>query len=307
MYQPIDTRAACHELSTANDFIRLGISAFNQTQCYFGHGTNNAYDEAVQLVLHALSLDYSVPADLLNSTLLETEKRAIIELFQDRIQKRIPAPYLTHKAYFAQLSFYVDERVIIPRSPMAEIIEKQFEPWHRADTINNVLDLCTGSGCIAIACAHYLEEAHVDAIEFSKEAFLVAQRNIDEHAMQNRVSLIRSDLFSALEPSHQYDIIVSNPPYVDENEMTTMPDEYKHEPKLALESGLDGLEHAKRILKDASKFLKIDGKLFLEVGASAIALENQYPHVPFTWVELERGGFGVLCITRQELEKYFSS
>ncbi len=288
-------------LQTLRDFIRLGVSLFNRAGLHFGHGTDNALDEAVWLVLHALHLPPDFPAEYFDSRLTPEEKEAVLTLFRRRIEERIPAPYLTGTTWFAGLEFHVDERVLIPRSPIAELIEQRFTPWIEPERVNRVLDLCTGGGCIAVATALAFPEAAVDASDLSTAALEVAEINVRRYGLEERVELIRSDLFENLE-GRGYDIIVSNPPYVDGAEMAALPAEYRHEPELALAAGEDGLDVVRSILAEAAHHLNPGGILVVEVGSSAQALEKSFPEIPFLWLEFERGGEGVFLLTREQLE-----
>ena len=229
------------ELRTIRDFIRFATSQFNAAGLFYGHGTDNAWDEAASLVLHTLHLPHDINPGVLDAALIQEEKSDLFHLIEKRVIKRVPTPYLTHEAWFAGLPYYVDERVLIPRSPIAELIQNHFEPWisHSLE-VNHILDLCTGSGCIAIACAKAFPEASVDASDISEEALAVAKINVLRHKVEDQVTLYQSNLFDAL-PAKQYDIIVSNPPYVSSLEMAELPDEYRHEPKLGLAAGDDGL------------------------------------------------------------------
>lgn len=289
-----------NELMTIKDFIRYATSQFNAAGLYYGHGTDNAWDEAVALVLRTLHLPHDITPTILDARLTLQERETLLELIDKRVKKRVPVAYLIHEAYFAGLSFYVDERVLIPRSPIAEMIENQFSPWIAEDNVHHILDLCTGSGCIAIACAKAFPEAQVDASDISSDALTVAKMNVLRHHVEDQVHLIESDLFNQIPPK-QYDIIVSNPPYVDAADMASLPAEYLHEPQLGLASGKDGLDCALRILRDAKKYLKPQGILVVEVGNSESTLADQYPDLPLTWIEFERGGGGVFILTAEQV------
>ncbi len=292
--------AILDELTSARDYIRWGASRFNEAGLFFGHGTDNAVDEAVALVLHALHLPPGTPDELLRGALTRAERRTVVDLIARRVSERIPAPYLMGEAWFAGLPFYVDRRVLIPRSPIAEVIEAGFSPWLDEVDVTRILDLCTGSGCIAVACALAFPEALVDAGDISGEALEVGAANVRRYGVEDRVRMLRSDLFDGLAPL-RYQLIVSNPPYVDAQELAAMPEEFHHEPRLGLEAGADGLAAVRRILAAAPDWLSPDGILVVEVGASQPALMDAYPELPFLWLDLQRGGEGVFLLTADQL------
>ncbi len=291
---------AVNELHSIDDMLRWCVSRFNAAGLYYGHGTDNPWDEAIALVMHTLHLPLELGQQVRNARLTSTEKHRIVELVIRRIRERVPVPYLTNCAYFAGYPFYVDERVLVPRSPFAELIENEFKPWLYNKPVHSILDLCTGSACIAIACAHLFEDAQVDAVDISADALEVAQINIEQHGLLDRVYPIQSDGFAVL-TGQKYDLIVSNPPYVDADDMADLPDEFHHEPELGLASGNDGLDLTRHILAHAADHLSDDGVLFVEVGNSMVALAEQFPNVPFTWLEFEHGGLGVFTLTREQL------
>lgn len=291
------------ELKTIRDFIRYATSEFNKAGLFYGHGTDNAWDEAVALVLHTAHLKHDINPAVLDANLTSDERTTLFALIHKRSKDRIPLPYLTNEAWFLGHSYYVDERVLIPRSPIAELLENQFAPFIQEDDVHQILDLCTGSGCIAIGCAQMFSGATVDAVDISADALAVAKINVSKHHMEDQVNLIQSDLFQQIAPK-KYDIIVSNPPYVDAIDMAGLPNEYKQEPALALAAGDDGLDLAKRILRDASKYLQPHGILVIEVGNSEVALAAQYPDIPFTWLEFEHGGGGVFLLTAEQVSVY---
>jgi ribosomal protein L3 glutamine methyltransferase len=266
--------------------------------CY-GHGTDNPIDEALALVLHALSLEPDVPEELLQARLAAEEKECILALFQRRISQRVPAAYLTGRAWFAGLSFRVDNRVLVPRSPLAELIEEAFQPWLKLESVERVLDVGTGSGCIAIACALHLPEAQVDAVDISTDALEVARLNVKEHGVGDRVELFASDGLDAVRGP--YDLIVSNPPYVDAHDMDSLAQEFRHEPSMGLAGGEDGLDVVSALLAHARECLDDDGALIVEVGASRPALTARYPRLPFVWLEFTRGGDNVFLLRAGDL------
>lgn len=294
---------AVEELVTLGDMLRWGTSVFNQSEVFYGHGNDNAWDEAVALALHVLALPVDSKDTILTTRLLKRERQIIAQLYAQRINERLPVAYLTNVAWFAGLQYYVDDRVLVPRSPIAQMIESSFEPWLNNKPVYRALDLCTGSGCIAIAMAHQFVEAEVDAIDISHEALEVANINIFEHGVENRVIPLQSDLMNEV-LREQYDLIVSNPPYVDQEDMDSLPREFIHEPELGLAAGWDGLDLVKRILVDALNCLNDGGILVVEVGNSQIHMEQQFPEVDFHWVDFEFGGHGVFVLTKAQLQTH---
>ncbi|MDR3491782.1 MAG: 50S ribosomal protein L3 N(5)-glutamine methyltransferase [Gammaproteobacteria bacterium] len=294
------------DLRTIRDLIRWSVSRFNEAGLYYGHGTENAWDEAVALIFNTLHLTHDLYPVTLEARVTSDEREKIVMLITRRIGERIPVPYLTHEAWFANLSFYVDERVLIPRSPIAELIANQFQPFIDPDSIHSILDLCTGSGCIAIACAKAFPDANIVASDISPDALAVAHINVLRHNVEQNVSLYESDLFNTV-PKQKFSIIVSNPPYVDAEDMAALPTEYHHEPRLGLAAGTDGLDLAIRILQNASDYLDPNGILIVEVGNSEIALADKFPEVPFTWLEFQNGGGGVFLLTAEQLSEYKTS
>ena len=303
--QNVDYESAKKELSTMTDFMRWGASRFVDAKLSYSHGMSSPLDESVYLVLRALNLPVDTPEVYWKSNLTCIEKESIVALLKRRIEERVPAAYLTQEGWFAGLQFFVDERVLVPRSPIAEMVENQFQPWVMPDEVENILDLCTGSGCIGIACAYAFPYAEVDLADLSEDALDVAKINIEKHDATEQVSAIQSDLFSNI-GERRYDIIVTNPPYVDEDDINDMSDEFHHEPKLGLSSGNDGLDCTRQILSQASQYLNDEGILVVEVGNSQHALVQEYPQVPFQWIEFERGGDGIFMLTKQQLLEYFT-
>lgn len=294
---------AVADLHSIHDWLRFAVSQFNAADIYYGHGTDNPWDEAGGLMAFTLHLSHLAEPSLLNLRLTGSEKRTFAALVNRRISERKPAAYLTNHAFFAELPFYVDERVLVPRSPIAELIKQQFADWFPVNPPARVLDLCTGSGCIAIACAHYMPDAEVDAVDISEEALMVCQDNIEQHDMLTRVFPILSDGYHEL-VGQTYDLIVTNPPYVDAEDMADLPDEYRHEPELGLASGEDGLALTMHILAGAAAHLNDDGVLICEVGNSMVALTERFPQVPFDWIEFKQGGLGVFALTKAQLLKH---
>jgi ribosomal protein L3 glutamine methyltransferase len=289
-----------NSLTTVRDFIRWGASRFGEAGLVFGHGTDNALDESATLVMHALHLGRDLPDDYLDAVLSDVERREVMALIQARISTRKPAAYLTREAWFAGLSFYVDERVLVPRSPIAELISSRFTPWVVPERVGDILDLCTGSGCIAIACAAAFPEARVLATDVSRNALAVARINVERHALNRRVQLLEGNLFERI-GERRFELIVSNPPYVPRAEMQRLPQEFRHEPELGLSAGADGLDIVVQILSQASRHLAAEGVLVVEVGCSQAAVQEQYPGVPFLWLEFEHGGEGVFLLEQAQL------
>ena len=290
-------------LRTIRDLIRWGASRMNEAGLHFGHGTDNAIDEAAALVLHALHLPPDLHAEYFQSRVTPPEQRAALGLLERRIVERKPAAYLTQRAWFMGLPFHVDERVLVPRSPLAELIERHFAPWlPDSRKVEHILDLGTGSGCIGIACAYAFSDARVDLVDVSADALEVARRNVAEHGLEDQVDVIQSDLFAALK-GRRYDIIVSNPPYVGLAELDALPVEYRHEPRLGLAAGEEGLDVVVAILRQAADYLKRDGVLIVEVGNAQYPLCEAFPDAPFTWLEFERGGQGVFLLNAAQLKR----
>jgi len=288
-------------VKTVRDCLRFGISRFNEAGIFFGHGSDNAYDEAAYLILHTLHLPLDRLDPFLNSALTQTEINEVLNVIGQRVEKRLPAAYLTNEAWLGGLRFYVDERVIVPRSFFAELLDEQMVPWvDDPERIGSVLDLCTGSGCLAVLAAHAFPNATVDAADISRDALEVARRNVDDYHLQERVHLIESNLFAQL-GGRKYDLIISNPPYVNAESVTALPPEYLHEPKLALGSGTDGLDATRSILHHAAEHLNPDGILAVEIGHNREAMEAAYPTLPFTWVEVEPGDDFVFLLHREDL------
>ncbi len=301
---PVSTEVTT-TLVSIRDYIRWGASRFTAHRIFLGHGTATALDEAAAIVLHTLHQPYNLAESYFDAILTKSEREEVVDLINKRINERKPSAYITHEAVFAGLSFYVDERVLIPRSPIAELIEERFEPWVNETQIYNVLDLCTGSACIAIACAYAFPDAHIDAVELSTDACEVARINIDKHQLQEQVTLYQSDLFVALSEK-PYNIIVSNPPYVSIDEWNDLPAEFHAEPEIGFKGGQTGLDLVLRILLEAGAYLAEQGILIVEVGSSAETLQQTFPEVPFYWLEFERGGDGVFLLTAEQVSQYHS-
>ncbi|WP_024851559.1 50S ribosomal protein L3 N(5)-glutamine methyltransferase [Hydrogenovibrio kuenenii] len=290
-------------LENVKDFIRWGGTLFQKAELFYGHGTDNAFDDAKFLVFYALKLPWELPSLYLESRLTHAEKQVVTELFRQRIETRKPSAYLTGEAWFAGLRFIVNESTLVPRSPIAELIQKEYRPWVEPEAVERILDMCTGSGCIGIASLQACPNASVDLVDISTAALEIADQNIAVYDLQDTVKTIQSDLFDSL-AGEKYDLIVSNPPYVDKIEMEALPEEFKQEPALGLAAGDDGLDLVRKILAQASEYLNDDGTLIVEVGVSQYYLEQVYPEVPFYWFEFENGGEGVFAIQKSELDVY---
>ena len=291
-------------LRSIADFIRYSYSRFTPEPLFFGHGTDNAWDEAIQLVLQSLNLPWDFAGELWSCRLTQEERTRVLRNIETRISQRVPLAYVTKQAWFCRHNFYVDARVLVPRSPIAELIDKRFSPWLLTEEPEHILDLCTGSGCIGIACALEFDEAQVDLLDLSEAALAVARINVERFHLGDRVQVLQSDVYAGLGDDKLgcYDLIVSNPPYVDANDFAAMPEEFRKEPALGLAAGDDGLDIVRRILADGARYLKDDGIMVVEVGNSWSALELAFPEFPFTWVEFERGGHGVLIVRASELK-----
>jgi len=293
------------DLITLRDWLRWGTSRFNEAKLFFGHGCDNAYDEAAWLVLHALHLPPDRLEPYLDARLSRQERLTVMELLQKRIAHRLPAAYLTHEAWQAGLRFYVDERVLIPRSYFADLLVEGFAPWiDDPYRIDSALDLCTGSGCLAILMAHAFPNAKIDAADISKDALAVAKRNVADYDLQKRVKLVQGDLFAALSTNRgnrRYDFILSNPPYVTAQAMRALPPEYRHEPENALAAGDDGLDIVRRILAGAANHLKPQGLLAIEVGHNQDIVSAAFPALPLTWLDTPSGNGKIFLLHKEDL------
>lgn len=319
---------AAQHLVNIRDFIRFGVSMLREYDVFVGQGTSDHFAESAAMVLQTLSLEWSADPEILDAKLLPMERQQVLSILKERITSRKPLSYLFNLSYFCDLPFYVDERVLIPRSPIAELIKQQFFPYFKTTAAakplidaasanatffdhglpenqqtqpEQILDLCTGSACIAIALASYFEDAAVDATDIDEDALEVAATNVDYHGLGHQVNLMKSDLFAKISPEQQYDLIVSNPPYVDAQDMADLPPEFVHEPEHALAAGQDGLDLVHHILHDAPDYLSEHGLLVLEVGNSAWALRQSYPKLPFHWLRFLHGGTGIFALTKNEL------
>lgn len=291
---------AVQTLKTVRDLLRFAVSQFNQAELFFGHGSDNAHDEAAYLILHTLHLPLDTLDPYLDAVLLEAEVKKVLSLVRRRVEERIPVAYLTNQAWQGEFDFYVDERVIVPRSFVYELLGEPLAPWiDHPELVHRALDLCTGSGCLAIQMAHHYPAAQIDAVDISIDALEVAAVNVEDYGLGGRINLIHTDLFEGLE--EKYDLIVSNPPYVDAESVDNLPPEYLHEPELALGSGTDGLYATREILLKAAKYLNPKGVLLVEIGHNREALERAYPELPFMWLPTSGGDGFVFLLTREQL------
>lgn len=289
------------ELFTIRDWIRFAVSRFEESEIFFGHGTDNAYDEAVWLIMRALHLPLDTLDNFLDAVLTETERKHLEHLIERRVNERTPTAYLLREAWLRGYRFYVDERVIIPRSFIAELLDDGFSPWiEYPELVESAADICTGSGCLGILLADTFPNAQIDVVDISPDAIAVCNTNIEHYDLQHRVHAIQSDMFKGLQ-GKTYDLIISNPPYVDEHSMAQLPQEYRNEPQAALGSGEAGLDHAHVLLREAPNHLNEGGILVVEIGHNREALLSAYPHVPFTWLEVESGNQFVFLLTKEEL------
>ncbi|MFN0298320.1 50S ribosomal protein L3 N(5)-glutamine methyltransferase [Acinetobacter albensis] len=319
---PEHLQEAAENLNTIRDFIRFGVSALRQYDAHLGQGTEDFFAESSALVLQTLALDWNANPEILDAKLLPSEKAEFISLLERRINEKVPTSYLLNLAYFCDKPYYVDERVLIPRSPIAELINQRFAPYcldengQMREAQNNlpenpqpkmprrILDMCTGSGCIAIALSYAFPESEVDATDISKEALEVASINVEHHNMQYQVALMESDLFAKIPAENQYDLIVSNPPYVDAEDMADLPAEFLHEPELALAAGQDGLDLVRKMLAQAADYLTEDGLIVIEVGNSEWAMKQNFNTIDFHWLTFQKGGSGIFALTAAQCRQY---
>ena len=301
MSEPDYFAEASTQLRTVRDCVRFAVSRFNQAGLFFGHGSDNAYDEAVYLILQTLHLPLDQLEPFLDARLGSSEMQNVLNILSRRVNERVPAAYLTHEAWLGEHRFYVDERVIVPRAFIAELLHEQLAPWvSEPDAVNSLLDLCTGSGCLAILAAMAFPDAKIDAADLSPDALAVAAINVSNYQFDDQIELVLSDLFSGLS-GRKYDLILSNPPYVNAASVAALPEEYRHEPAMALGSGEDGLDATRVILAQAREHLNPDGILVVEIGHNREALETTYPHLPFTWLDTSAGDQHVFLLRREEL------
>jgi ribosomal protein L3 glutamine methyltransferase len=294
---------AGNQLQTVRDLLRFAVSRFNEARLFFGHGSASAYDEAAYLILHSLHLPPDQLDPFLDARLTTTERAQVLHVIERRATKKIPAAYLTNEAWLGDFCFYVDERVIVPRSFIAELLHERLAPWvQEADAVRSALDLCTGSGCLAVLLAHAFENAAIDASDISEDALQVAAKNVADYGLEHRINLVRSDLFDGL-AGRRYDLIVSNPPYVNAASMAVLPEEYRHEPHGALSSGVDGLDATRATLREAANHLTENGMFVAEIGHNRAELEKNFPRTPFTWLQTSAGDEFVFLLRRNEIPK----
>ena len=292
---------ARRELVTVRDLVRFAVTMFNEEGLFFGHGSANAFDEAAYLVLHTLKLPLDKLEPFFDARLTSSERDAVLDRIERRVRERVPVAYLTNEAWLGEYKFYVDQRVIVPRSFIAELLRDELAPWvAEPEAVESALDLCTGSGCLAILTALTFPHAVVDAVDLSADALEVARRNVDDYALADRIELIRSDMFEELD-DRRYDLIVSNPPYVTATPMSALPQEYLREPRMALASGVDGLDHVRVILREAPNYLNAGGLLVVEVGFNREGVEAAFPNLPFKWADTSAGDGVVFLLTQDEL------
>ena len=319
---PEHLQEAAETLTTIRDFIRFGVTALRQYDAHLGQGTEDFFAESSALVLQTLSLDWNADSEILDAKLLASEKAEFLQLLERRINEKVPTSYLLNLAYFDGKPYYVDERVLIPRSPIAELIQNRFAPYcldengemRAADnnlpantqpkTPQRILDMCTGSGCIAIALAYAFPDSEVDATDISKEALEVDSINAEHHDKQYQVALLESDLFAKVPAENQYDLIVSNPPYVDAEDMADLPEEFLHEPELALAAGQDGLDLVRKMLAQAADYLTEDGLIVIEVGNSEWAMKQNFNTIDFHWLKFQKGGSGIFALTAAQCRQF---
>jgi len=289
------------ELFTIRDWLRFTVSSFEESGIFFGHGTDNAYDEAVWLIMSALHLPHDTLNNFLDAVITESERKHLAHLIERRITERTPTAYLLREAWLRGFKFYVDERVIVPRSFIAELLEDSLSPWiEYPEMVESAADICTGSGCLGVLLAHAFPNASIDVVDISPDAIAVANINIANYGLQQQVTAIQSDMFSALKDK-TYDLVISNPPYVDAPSMAQLPQEYRNEPQLALGSGVAGLGHTHTLLREAPSYLNDGGLLVVEIGHNQDALLEAYPGLPFTWLEVESGNEFVFLLTKEQL------
>jgi ribosomal protein L3 glutamine methyltransferase len=292
---------AKNQLHTLRDLLRFAVSQFNKAGLFFGHGSATAFDEAVYLVLSTLHLPLDQLEPFLDAHLTPAEKTQVLHMIERRVIEKKPAAYLTNEAWLGDYRFYIDERVIVPRSFIAELLQTQLVPWiNDPDELHSALDLCTGSGCLAILLAHAFNNVRIDAVDISTNALEVALRNVTDYSLQEKIRLVQSDLFSSLS-EQRYDLIISNPPYVNAESMANLPKEYRHEPQIALASGDDGLDATRVILHQAANHLNEQGILIVEIGHNRKLLEQAFPRTPFTWLETSAGDEFVFLLKRSQL------